>query len=533
MRARTTIGPVLAAALVPVVLLAARSPAADATALSEAQQRGKSIYTKGVGRGPIHAKLVGPDLVVEAAQFPCVGCHGEDGGGRLEGGVRTADIRPERLAVPADAARDFGRTRPPYIKEAQLARAIRDRLDPAGNPLHPGMPAYVLGEPDLADLLAYLAVLGDEAQPGVTATSVRVATLVPKGGPLAQVATFTSQVIRAAAARINEEGGVFGRTIEIAEIPYDAAEPHGAATALAEALDRDPPFCMVASFGLDDDDRAASLLAERAVPVIAPLGLPADDSYRGARNTFYLYSSIADQARVLVDYLANDLARPDAHVAVVYADDRLGNGGAAGVAAQAAGYDMVVDAKIAYSPGRLEVDQVTSALENEEDAVVFFFGPGSDAVRLLGGQAKNGRVPTVLASAETIGAAALALPEAIRERLYLASPVASPDLSTPGMRRFLALAEANDIEGRYKAFQLAAYAGMELVREGLRKSGRGLTRSTFSEALMTLWRFETGVVPAVTYDENRRVGLAGAQVVRADSAGKGFVAAAPWREPLH
>lgn len=154
-------------------VLAAALPAL--LGLSPAQERGKRIYhageslsgasiaaTTGAGSEPFPASLV-----------PCGSCHGEDGRGRPEGGVRPAAVTSEALGR---ATTVNGRTRPAYTRTL-LKRAIGLGYDSGGNALDRAMPRYQLTQQDMADLLEYLEVLGHEPQPGVTNDALRIAVI--------------------------------------------------------------------------------------------------------------------------------------------------------------------------------------------------------------------------------------------------------------------------------------------------------------------------------------------------------------------
>src|SRR5687768_6697441 len=140
--------------------------------LTPAEERGRHIYRTGESRAgrPMTAVVSGSEL--GASIFACANCHGLEGRGVPEGNVTPSDIRwstLQKIAVP-----EVGRKRPKYNDET-LARAIRDGVDSAGNPLSPVMPRFRMGDEDLSDLIAYLKRLGDEPQPGLTDDSITVA----------------------------------------------------------------------------------------------------------------------------------------------------------------------------------------------------------------------------------------------------------------------------------------------------------------------------------------------------------------------
>jgi Cytochrome c len=144
-------------------------------ALTPAQERGRQIYFHGQSRSPhaITATIGEGGTPFSAAIVPCVNCHGEDGRGRVEANVRPADITPPTLAR---AATVNGRTRTPYTPP-HLKRAIGMGFDSARNPLNAAMPRYAMTQTDAADLLDFLAILGNEAQPGITDDTIRIGVI--------------------------------------------------------------------------------------------------------------------------------------------------------------------------------------------------------------------------------------------------------------------------------------------------------------------------------------------------------------------
>ena len=70
--------------------------------------------------------------------------------------------------------------------------------------------------------------------------------------------------------------------------------------------------------------------------------------------------------------------------------------------------------------------------------------------------------------------------------------------------------------------------GPEVVAEGLKRGGRDISRERLVTALEGLYDYETGLAPRLTFGPNRRVGAAGAYVVRIDPERKEFVAASGW-----
>ncbi|MBL8298090.1 MAG: c-type cytochrome [Rhodanobacteraceae bacterium] len=132
---------------------------------------GEQIFRAGVSpRGTPIIATMGAGDAVPANLLPCQNCHGSDGRGRREGGVQPADISPAALRRPLQSER---RQRPAY-DSSRLRRAITMGVDAGGQPLDTAMPRYALSLADADDLLAYLAQLDEQQEPGVTAEHLRI-----------------------------------------------------------------------------------------------------------------------------------------------------------------------------------------------------------------------------------------------------------------------------------------------------------------------------------------------------------------------
>ena len=180
-----------------------------AARLDETQVRGKQIYLRGESpRGtPIVARMGAEGVEVPATIVPCASCHGYDGRGRAEGGVRPSNLQWDVLTKPYAVP---GERRHPAYTRSSLKRAITMGTDPAGNVLQPAMPRYRMSIADMEDLLAYLQKLQDDIDPGLTDDAIRVAIHLPPGEPGARVKARIETYLEALA----RNGGIFGRRID-------------------------------------------------------------------------------------------------------------------------------------------------------------------------------------------------------------------------------------------------------------------------------------------------------------------------------
>lgn len=157
--------------------------------------RGEAIYRAGVleSGAPLQGVRSERGQSLAGAAAACVSCHRHSGLGSQEGGYLVPPISASYL-FHADHARtgDSGLPyvpgarldRPGYTEET-LARALRDGIDSAGQPLGFLMPRFALGDGDMRALIAYLRTLAPQSVPGVTPTVLHFATIItPDADPV-------------------------------------------------------------------------------------------------------------------------------------------------------------------------------------------------------------------------------------------------------------------------------------------------------------------------------------------------------------
>ena len=153
---------------------------------------------------PVLAKVQG-DVPLSGPRIGCVSCHRPSGFGSSEGGYFAPPITGPFLfnARQLDRARflqnRFEQAQPqrfrarlsqPHMRPAYttelLARALREGVDAAGQPLDPAMPRYELTDADIANLAAYLQKLSASPDPGVTGEEIHFATVIDADAPAAE-----------------------------------------------------------------------------------------------------------------------------------------------------------------------------------------------------------------------------------------------------------------------------------------------------------------------------------------------------------
>lgn len=515
---------------------------AGSAGLSAAEARGKRIYLSGESPsgGEITALMGDGGIEVPAAALPCASCHGHDGRGRPEGGVEPSDLTWEALTRPYTVTTLNGRQRGPYTPRL-LTRAIGLGTDASGNELDTVMPRYRMSHDDSADLVAYLRRLGRDPDPGIGEATLDVGVLLPPRElpGAAETAAAVGRVTDAYARRVNADGGIYGRSLQL-HYEILPADPQERAAAMRRMVAETPLFALVASYTAGAEAALADAAEALEVPLVGPLGLYPDESFPLNRQVFHLDGGLPAQVRALA---ATARARAVA---------RGGEGGAgarapvlAVVAPQAGPLADVAETTVTHlDGGHLEVillpsspaaTDATRLVRRLADAGVYeilLLLPADRAAAVLAALARAATgdwkpgvgIPGGLASRLPLGDGT-----AVPGRLFLAYNSLPGDLTPTGLER-LEERLGEELTARDPR-QVHAFLAMDTLVQGLEASGRELTREGLITSLEGVRKRPTGLSRPLSFGPNRRVAVRGAYVVELDPAGGANPPAVEWVEP--
>ena len=501
---------------------------ADAGGLSPQEQRGKQIYTQGTSQSgePISARLGSLDLPGAAAT--CASCHGPDGRGRPEAGVIPSDVTWGHLLKPYGHSHPMGRRHPTFTVES-LKHVIVTGRDPAGNALDASMPVYAMSDADLDDLVAYLRRLTTDLDPGLSQTALRIGTVLPAGGALAAIGQGIRDVLEARFDDVNATGGLYGRRLELMVSSYDDANesPLEAARGLLEGGD---VFALLSPVVIGADAEIGALAESLRVPVIGPLTLLSADPLTLNDFTFYLFSGLREQVRVLVDFAAGELGLESPRAAVLAPST-----GRAGNLHRAIAEQLAVHAgggvpPLALTAGDTDAGSTARRLAGEGVEALFVLARAELGALLAAGEEIGWR-PYVLLPGALLAPEIFDLPATFQDRVHLSFPTIPSDTTRAGAVELEALLDGHGLKLRHRASQVSALAATKVLTVALRGAGRDLSRGKLLRSLERLYQLETGWTPPLTYGANRRVGALGAYVVAVDLENKALIPTGGWLSP--
>jgi ABC-type branched-subunit amino acid transport system substrate-binding protein len=500
--------------------------AQTARTLNTQERRGRAIYLRGESPSGREITATVGELDVPSSTVTCAGCHGARAEGKTEGGVTAGDLTWANLTKPYGHTHPTGRKHGPFT-EAFFTRSLTEGIDPAGNTMLAAMPRFRMSPEDVADLLAYLKGIEYDRDPGLSETAVRVGTLVPSKGALAEVGAAMRDVLTAFFDDLNSRGGIYNRKVElrVAETGGDAAATADAARRL---INDGQAFALVGGLSAGADKELVALTQELEVPFVGPSTLLPQAGTGANRYTFYLLPGAREQAQALVNFEAQRRPLKESRVSVVYTNGDVPEAAEAAVEEQCKRAACGAFRKLSFERAKFDARTTVQTLKGAD--AVFFFGSGAGEETAFINEAEAaGWRPDIFLLGVLAGRdVAASVPVGFEGRVFLAFPTIPTDLTPAGRAELSALVEKYKFPARHVAAQLSALAAAKILTEALQRGGKDLSREKLVTSLEGLYDFETGLTPRITFGPNRRVGAAGAYIITVDTKQKQFVPTGEW-----
>ena len=481
----------------------------SASPLTESEARGKKIYSTGESASgkPITARVGLEATELPATQLPCVSCHGEDGQGRPEGGIVPTNITFEYLTLSYGHQHDNGRKHPAFTDDTFIT-AISKGIDPAANQLDYAMPRYTLSDSDSSDLIAYLKRLSSEADAGLTDTTIRLATLLPTQGRLADIGLAMKAMLLAYFNEINAQGGIYNRKIQLDIVEY-TDDAQTTLKNVRSLLETASIFAMIAPFSSNIEQDMLSLTEQLAIPQISPYTLFPEDKADRSQSTFYLLPGLNNESRAMVDYAVNELHLKNSLVMVCSPENREIQKLAEVIEKQSQTHKLGKVSRFFYAPDTFQTQSVSGQLTKLLPDVIFFFG-NSDELGVLLASIKTLKIKPYIFISSSLTSPKVAN-KYETNKIFLSSPSSAhnPDSAED----FFRLIKQNNLSTQHLTAQAVTYSAVKLLVEGLQKTGRELSRKKLVQSIEQLYQFNTGLLPPLSYATNRHIGSVDVAIV--------------------
>jgi len=353
-----------------------------------------------------------------------------------------------------------------------------------------------------AGLLAACAVVASGAasaanttatETGVTADTILLGQSAALTGSTAVLGKQMNSGARLYFDYINQQGGVFGRKIELKALD-DAYEPDDAIKNTKKLIEEDRVFALFGYVGTPTSQAAVPLANQARVPFFAPFTGAQSLRDPRSRYVFHVRAGYDEETSAIVRQIRTTGLK---RVAVVYNDDAYGKAGIAGVEQAIkslpadSGVKLVAQESVIRNTVEIG-DAMQGAMKASPDAIVLI-----SAYRTVGAFVKealrrgySGQFYNV----SFVGTQALAKEVGpLGSGVIISQVMPHPGNATlPVVREYLRLLQASGKQNDFDYASIEGFIAAKAFVEGLRRTGREVTREKFITAVESMRNVDLG-----------------------------------------
>ena len=315
--------------------------------------------------------------------------------------------------------------------------------------------------------------------PGVTPKTILLGQSAAFSGPAAQLGIQMNAGTKAYFDHVNAQGGVFGRKIEL-RTRDDRYEGNLCVENTKKFIEEDKVFALISYVGTPTTVAALPVFTEARVPLVGPF--TGAEALRSPVNRyiFNVRASYYDETEKIVEQLVSTGNRK---IAVFYQDDAYGQAGLKGVQIAMDKRNLKIAALGKVERNTVKVEDAVKAINaTEPDGVVMISAYTSIAEFVR--QMKKAGSTTQFHNVSFVGSKALS--DALKDEGYgvaISQVVPFPwSPSVPIVKEYQdIMTKAGNTDFNFSS--LEGYLVARVMVEGLRRSGKDLTREKLVSAL--------------------------------------------------
>ena len=337
---------------------------------------------------------------------------------------------------------------------------------------------------------------GALAEQGVTDTKIHIGQWGPQTGPAAPwgaVARGTGVFFK----MINDEGGIHGRKIvyHMFDDGYNPAKTKAGVKELQEGIGM---FGWASGVGTATGLSVKNYLMDRKIPWVGPAAGSLHWISPPQKYLFAVYPLYYSEAKILTKYAVKNLGKK--RIAIAYQNDDYGKNGLAGAEAELARHGLKLVAKVPVEMRDTDMKaHVMQMRKAKADAVLLWVSP-IHAVRIIGtGRAMKFGPQWMSTSTCSDYPLMYKISKGLWGGVITGNFGELPDSRDSLMLRYKKAFDKYAAKGeRWGTFFYAGFGFVEPMVEGLRRTGRNLTRENFVKSMETIKGFK-GVFGRIDY----------------------------------
>ena len=343
------------------------------------------------------------------------------------------------------------------------------------------------------------------AETGVTDTAINIGMSAPFSGPNGAYGIDMRQTIQAYFDQINKSGGINGRKLDLVALD-DGYETERTVANTKTLLKEKNAFALLAYYGSSPTTEAMNTVFGPAkVPLVGTISgantlrEPLTTNANG-RYMFNVRASYADETEAIVNQLVSLGLKS---IAVFYQNDGFGKSGLEGVTAALAKHKLAPSATATVERNSIDVQKAAEAIGKANPQAVVMVTLYKPTAAFVKEMKRNNQNPMFM-TLSPVGTEQLVQELGASARgIGISQVVPYPwNDVTPVVREYQKLASK---PGSYSYYGLEGYLMAKTLVEGLKRTGKDLTRDKLVSSLEGMGNVDFGGY-RVNYSPNSRQG---------------------------
>lgn len=323
---------------------------------------------------------------------------------------------------------------------------------------------------------------------GVTANKILLGQSAALTGPAAQLGIQMRNGIKAYLNYVNEKGGVHGRRIELITLD-DGYEPSRSAPNTKKLIEEVKVFGLIGYVGTPTTAAAMPILTQLKVPLVGPFTGAEILRVPFNRYIFHVRASYYDETERIIKQVVSIGGK---NIAVFYQNDSYGQAGLKGVELATQRRDMKISALGTVERNTIDVAAAVKAINAVKPDAVVMISAYTSCAEFIRQMKKAGSTATFY-NVSFVGSKAL-LDALGKEGSGVAISQVVPfpwGRAVPVVKEYQRLsAKAGFTDYNFTA--LEGFLAAKVFVEGLRRTGRNLTREAFISAMEKMQSVDLG-----------------------------------------
>jgi ABC-type branched-subunit amino acid transport system substrate-binding protein len=324
-----------------------------------------------------------------------------------------------------------------------------------------------------------LAALPAAAQQGVTSNSILLGQSVALTGPAAQLGINMRNGLKAYFDDVNAKGGVHGRKIELVTLD-DGYEPARTVPNTKKLIEENKVFALVGYVGTPTSVPAIPVFTEAKVPFFGPFTGAESLRQPFNRYIFHVRASYYDETEKIVEQVISTGGKK---IAVFYQDDAYGQAGVKGTEIAMTKRNLKIQSLGKFERNTLKVEEAVKTLNAAQPDAIVMIGAYAACAEFIKQMRKAGSAAQFY-NVSFVGSVSLA--NALGKDgvgVGISQVVPFPwGLAMPVVKEYQALSKKAGFTD-YNFGALEGFLTAKVMVEGLKRTGRDLTRERFVDAM--------------------------------------------------